>query len=108
MPTFKQTLIPIGDAIGTPLNGGAFVFISEAHLELSFDKLTEFSLTNFDSYSQLITSINFDFLRKRVNLYRADYGENDNGTTRISRADISFRYFRFSSRIAGTSTEHPG
>ena len=60
MPTIKQILWAVAAGILVSLVTAIIGFLSAARLEISFDKLKDFEITDLKSYKALGTSVKFD------------------------------------------------
>src|SRR6185503_9228595 len=102
MSTARKIASWLGVSVALILTAVIVGLLSEAHLEVSFDKLRDFHVTSPSSYTALLTSVKVDVERNEPERFRAYFGENDNGRTSVSRGDVTFKKFLFSSRIRGT------
>jgi hypothetical protein len=106
MPTLKQILWTVAGGIIVSLVVTTIGFLSAARLEISFDKLKDFDISDLKSYKTLGTSVKFDFQLSEPREFVAFWGENNNGKTVIQTSDVHFKNFKLSSRIEGAITIH--
>jgi hypothetical protein len=60
MPTLKQIFWTLMAGVAVSVIGTIIGFLSAARLEISFDKLKDFEITDLKSYKTLGTSVKFD------------------------------------------------
>jgi|GEM_PF-6150884 hypothetical protein len=101
MPTIKQILWAVAAGILVSLVTAIIGFLSAARLEISFDKLKDFEITDLKSYKALGTSVKFDLQLSEPREFVAFWGENDDGKTVVQKSDVHFKNFKLSSRIEG-------
>src|SRR5262245_18107230 len=105
MPTLKQILIALALAILGVVVTGIVGLVSTAHVEISFDKLKDFKLTDLESWKALGTSVRFDVQVSEPREFLAVWGDNEQGKTVVRTSNVNFKNFKFPSRIRGTLSD---
>jgi hypothetical protein len=105
MPTIKQILATLGVAVGATIVAGVVAFLNEVHLELSFDKLKDFRITDLSSWTKLGTSLRLDLDRASAEDFVAYWGDIDGGKTIVRQSSIGYENFRNRNRIRGQITD---
>ena len=106
MPNLKQILWAVGAGIAISLTTAIIGFLSTARLEISFDKLKGFEVTNLKTYTAFGSSVKFDLETSQPREFVAFWGMNYNGKTVLEKSDVHFKNFKLSSRIEGAITDH--
>jgi len=98
----KQVLGAIALGILATILGSVVAFLNEVHLEISFDKLKDFKVTDVASYAKLGTALRFELETAADQDYVGYLVDDDNGKPIIRKCNISYKNFRLSSRVVGT------
>jgi hypothetical protein len=106
MPTLKQIFWTLMAGVAVSVIGTIIGFLSAARLEISFDKLKDFEVTDLKSYKTLGTSVKFDLELSDPREFVAFWGEDDKGKTVYRRIDVHFKNFKLANRIEGDITDH--
>jgi hypothetical protein len=101
MPTIKQVLVSVGLGVATTISAGVVGFLSEVHLEISFDKLKDFELTNLKTWLSLGTAVRFDLETAANQDFIAYWVDDDQGKPVVRRSTIAYKNFHLNNRIAG-------
>jgi len=102
MVTVKQALGAIGVGVLATVTAGIIAFLNEVHLEVSFDKLKDFKVTDLASYVKLATAIRFELATATEQEYIAYWVDDDDGKKVVRRSSISYKNFRLNNRVVGT------
>src|SRR3979490_1160819 len=100
--SIKQVLIAIGLGVLATIGGGVIAFLNEVHLEVSFDKLKDFKVTDLASYVKLGTALRFELETAADQENIAYWVDDDGGKPIVRKSEISYKNFRLNNRIAGT------
>ena len=60
MSFLKKALIAVGIGVLGTIVAGVVAFLNEVHLEVSFDKLKDFKVTDLASYTKLGTALRIE------------------------------------------------
>jgi hypothetical protein len=101
MSRIKQVLLAIGLGVLATIGGGVIAFLNEVHLEISFDKLKDFKVTDLASYVKLGTALRFELETAADQEYIAYWVDDDDGKAVVRRSGISYKNFRLNNRVAG-------
>lgn len=101
MPSIKQIAIAFGVALAATIITGFVAFLSEVHLEISFDKLKDFNATDLASYARLGAAVRFDLETASPQEFTAYWVDDDEGKPVIRKSDISYKNFHLNNRISG-------
>jgi len=107
MPTLKQIIWTVAAGVAISLGATIIGFLSAARLEVSFDKLKDFDVTDLKTYKSLGTSVKFDLQLSQPREFVAFFSELEEGKTVVKESDLHFNNFKLSSRIEGKITDHP-
>jgi hypothetical protein len=107
MPTLKTILWTVAGGVAVSFVGAIVGFLSAARLEISFDKLKDFDITNLKSYAALGTSVKFELQLSEPHDFVAYWGDYENGKTVVQQSDVHFRNFKLSSSVEGNIIDHP-
>ncbi|SRR5258708_2663602 len=102
MSKVNQVLSAIALGVLATIVGGIVAFLNEVHLEISFDKLKDFKVTDLASYVKLGTALRFELETAADQEYIAYWVDDDGGKPIVRKSDISYKNFRLNNRIAGT------
>jgi hypothetical protein len=100
--SIKQVLLAIALGILATIGGGVIAFLNEVHLEISFDKLKDFKVTDLASYVKLGTALKFELETAADQEYIAYWVDDDSGKAIVRRSSISYKNFRLNNRVVGT------
>jgi hypothetical protein len=100
--SIKQVLIAIGLGVLATIGGGVIAFLNAVHLEVSFDKLKDFKVTDLESYVKLGTALRFELETSADQEYIAYWVDDKDGDPIVRQSDISYKNFRLNNRIVGT------
>lgn len=100
--SIKQVLLAIALGVLATIGGGVIAFLNEVHLEVSFDKLKDFKVTDLASYVKLGTALRFELETAADQEYVAYWVDDDSGKPIVRQSDISYKNFRLNNRIVGT------
>jgi hypothetical protein len=100
--SIKQVLLAIVLGVLATIGGGVIAFLNEVHLEVSFDKLKDFKVTDLASYVKLGTALRFECETAADQEYVAYWVDDDDGKPIVRQSDISYKNFRLNNRIVGT------
>lgn len=104
----SNTLKATGIAILAVVGGGIGGFLSQAYLEVWFDNVPDFKITDLATWPSIAKGFSAKFDVTRPQLYRAYYGENAGDpetTTKISTADFALRTFQITGKVIGSKTK---
>jgi len=104
----SKALKATGIAILAVIAGGIGGFLSQAYLEVWFENVPEFKITDLSTWPSVAKGISAKFDVTKPLLYRAYYGENAGDpemTTKISRADFALRIFQITGKVIGSKTK---
>jgi hypothetical protein len=76
-------------------------FLSEVHLEISFDKLRQFKATDLSSYSELLTAVTLAAELTTQQEFTAFWVDDDQGKHVVRSSDVLYKNFRLNNRMAG-------
>jgi hypothetical protein len=105
MPTVKQIVATLLIAITGTIAAGIAAFLNEIYLEISFDKLKDFKITDLSSWTALGTSVKFNAERASPEDFIAYWVDIDNNKRIVRRSRVSYQNFRGQSRIRGVITD---
>lgn len=101
MPTIKQIVVTVLIAVAGTIAAGIVGFLNEVYLEVSFDKLKEFRITDLSSWKLLGTSVKFNVERGSPEDFIAYWVDVDNGKPIVRRSHVAYQNFRGQSRVRG-------
>jgi hypothetical protein len=100
--SIKQVLVAVGLGVLATIGAAVIGFLNTVHLEISFDKLKDFKVTDLESYYRLGTSFRFELETTADQEYVAYWVDNDDaGRPVVRRSSISYKNFRLNNRVAG-------
>src|SRR5882757_10034208 len=99
MPSLKQIAVTLLIAIAGSIAAGAAAFLNEIYLEISFDKLKDFRITDLSSWKSLGTSIKFNAERGAPEDFVAYWVDIDKGKPSVRRSSVAYQNFRAQARI---------
>ena len=101
MSFLKKALIAVGIGVLGTIVAGVVAFLNEVHLEVSFDKLKDFKVTDLASYTKLGTALRIELETAKDQDYVAYWVDDDIGKPVIRSSTISYKNFRLNNRFAG-------
>ncbi len=105
MSFVKQAAAAAGLAVIATLATGVIAFLNEVHLEVSFDKLKDFKVTDLASYTALGTALRIELETASDQDFVAHWVDDDGGKSVVRRSRISYKNFRLNNRISGNMTD---
>lgn len=102
MSLAKQAVLAVALGVLATITAGVVAFLNEVHLEISFDKLKDFRVTDLASYAALGTALKVELETasdQEFALYWVD--RDDNGKRAVYQGKIIYKDFRLHSRISG-------
>jgi hypothetical protein len=97
----KQIAVVVLVAIGGTMLAGVVAFLNEVYLEISFDKLKDFKVTDLESWRRLGTSLKIDLETASPQDYVAYWVDDENGQPLVRKSSISYRNFLQNKRMSG-------
>ena len=100
-PKLRKTAIGVVYGVLATLFAAIVAFLSEVHLEISFDKLRQFKMSDVSSYSELFTAVTFAAELTTQQEFTAFWVDDDEGKQVVRSSDVLYKNFRLNNRMAG-------
>jgi hypothetical protein len=110
-PKLRKTAIGVLYGVLGTFFAAILAFLSEVHLEISFDKLRQFKATDLSSYSELFTAVTLAAELTTQQEFIAFWVDDDEGKHVIRSSDVIYKNFRLNNRLlmrSAGSTTAPG
>jgi hypothetical protein len=101
MTTVKQALVAVGLGVAATVSAGVVGFLSEVHLEISFEKLKDFKLMDLSTWGALGTAFNIELETAADQDFIAYWVDDDDGKPVVRKSSIAYKNFHLNNRIAG-------